>query len=104
MLTIMPGHQREPAWAMPFAAKEQAMVPADEVRLQGVMRRALVGGLAAGAMLALAACSSTSEIINANAVPPGPPQPATAIGSGAIKVGLILPLSAGGNAGAVAVS
>ena len=35
---------------------------------------------------------------------PGPPQPSTAIGRGGVRVGLILPLSAGGNAGAVAQS
>src|SRR4029450_6454581 len=36
--------------------------------------------------------------------PPGPPQDPTAVGSGQVKVGLILPLSAAGNAGEAAQS
>ncbi len=61
--------------------------------------------LVAGAALVLAACAGQT---------PGPgtgefgqsaaPQPGTAIGSGQVKVGLILPLSAPGNAGLVAQS
>jgi branched-chain amino acid transport system substrate-binding protein len=38
------------------------------------------------------------------AVPAGPQQPAAAIGTGQVKVGLLLPLSAGGNAGLAAQS
>jgi ABC-type branched-subunit amino acid transport system substrate-binding protein len=106
MLANMPGHQREPASPLAFAVEEQAMVPAQQARLHGTPRRACLGGLVSGAMLLLAACASTSDIISQNAVPPppGPPQPATAIGTGAVKVALILPLSAGGNAGAVGLS
>jgi hypothetical protein len=72
-------------------------------------RRVCASGLLAG-MLALAACSNVSELLNraspnAAATPPAEPQQEpSAIGRGAVKVGLILPLSAGGNAGAVAQS
>jgi len=89
------------------------MVPASQARSQSRLqsrhsRRACVGGLLAGATALLAACSSTSGILNEAAAPPEA-APATAesaatIGSGAVKVGLILPLSAGSNAGAVALS
>jgi ABC-type branched-subunit amino acid transport system substrate-binding protein len=103
MLAIMPSYQRRQALPLAFAVEEQAMVAAMQARLHGVPRRACVGGLLAGAMLLLAACAGTSTVIDANAVPP-PPQPGTAIGSGGVKVALILPLSAGGNAGAVALS
>jgi len=69
-------------------------------------RRACAGGLLAG-MLALAACSNVSELLNRSspsASSPQEQQPPAAIGAGAVRVGLILPLSAGGNAGAVALS
>src|SRR4029079_2244388 len=106
MLAIMPGYQREQASPSAFAVEDQAMAPAPQARLQGLPRRACVGGVLAGAMLFLAACTGTSDLLNANAVPPppGPPQPGPAIGTGGVKVALILPLSAGGNAGAVALS
>jgi branched-chain amino acid transport system substrate-binding protein len=68
-------------------------------------RRLWIGalfGLAAGA---LAACSGMSGGDFGTPVQPGgPPQPADAIGAGRVKVGLILPLSAGGNAGLAAIS
>ena len=65
--------------------------------------RACLGGLLAVALALLAACSGTSDLFRTSEPAP-PPQPATAIGSGQVKVGLILPLSAGGNAGTVAQS
>jgi ABC-type branched-subunit amino acid transport system substrate-binding protein len=64
--------------------------------------RVRLGVLLAGVLALLAACSGTSDFFNAQ--PSGPAQPATAIGTGQIKVGLILPLSAGGNAGVAALS
>jgi branched-chain amino acid transport system substrate-binding protein len=69
-------------------------------------RRACVGGLLAGALMALAACSGTSDLFNSNPPPAAetPPPPAATIGTGSVRVGLIQPLSAGGNAGTVALS
>ena len=61
------------------------------------------GGLLAGALAMLAACSGVPDLFNASP-PPAAPQPSTAIGTGQVKVGLILPLSAPGNAGTVAQS
>jgi ABC-type branched-subunit amino acid transport system substrate-binding protein len=72
--------------------------------LRRLPRRAVLGGL----LTALAACSGTSELFNSSSGPPPgaapPPETATAIGSGSVRVALILPLSAGGNAGTVALS
>ena len=67
-------------------------------------RLACLAGLLAGALVSLAACSGTSDYFNANSPSAASSQPATAIGAGQIKIGLILPLSAGGNAGTVAQS
>jgi branched-chain amino acid transport system substrate-binding protein len=66
-------------------------------------RRACVGLVLAGMLAWLAGCSGTTELLNNNP-PEQPPQAATAIGSGQVKVGLILPLSAQGNAGLAAQS
>jgi branched-chain amino acid transport system substrate-binding protein len=67
-----------------------------------------LAGLAIGSALLLAACSgsfSPTDLFSSNQPKPnGPPQDATAIGSGKVKVGLILPLSAAGNAGVAAQS
>jgi branched-chain amino acid transport system substrate-binding protein len=52
-----------------------------------------------------AACSGMGDINQIlNQQPAGPPQQPTVVGTGQIKVGLILPLSAGGNAGIAAQS
>jgi branched-chain amino acid transport system substrate-binding protein len=81
------------------------MVPALQGQLSSLCpRRACLGGLLAGTLALLAACSSVSDVFNSNPQPAAPPQAATAIGTGQVRVGLILPLSAGGNAGAVAQS
>ena len=67
-------------------------------------RRSLAGLLAATGAL-LAGCSnnpnyfSSMPSLNQAAQPPGAPLPQTTLGSGQVKVALILPLSAGGNAG-----
>jgi ABC-type branched-subunit amino acid transport system substrate-binding protein len=78
----------------------------------GVTRRT-VAGLVLGAPL-LGACagvqqslSSFSNPFSSNNPPPGPAGPAQqplAVGNGQVKVGLILPLSAAGNAGVAAQS
>jgi ABC-type branched-subunit amino acid transport system substrate-binding protein len=72
----------------------------------GATRRAAIG-LALGAPL-LSACSSIqqsfSQFSNSSPAPAGPAQQATVAGSGQVKVGLILPLSASGNAGVAAQS
>jgi ABC-type branched-subunit amino acid transport system substrate-binding protein len=67
-------------------------------------RRACVGGLLAGVLALLAACSNVSDVMNRGTAAVSPPQPGATIGAGAVKVGLILPMSAGGNAGTVAQS
>ncbi len=59
-------------------------------------------GLILGAPL-LSACSSVSNPFE-QAVPSGPPQQPAVAGNGQVKVGLILPLSASGNAGVAALS
>jgi len=58
-------------------------------------------GFVLGGLAALAGCT-TPDFMSAQ--PGGPPQPATAMGTGQVKVALLLPLSAGGNAGIAAVS
>lgn len=73
-----------------------------------VTRRALLGAAAGCLVLGLAACSGmglpTDSLGDAPAQPNGPPQASTTIGTGHVKVGLILPLSAAGNAGLAAQS
>ena len=79
------------------------MLAAPQASLQSLTRRLCVGGLLA----LLGACSSTSELLNSNPPPAaaaGPPRESAAIGNGAVRVALILPLSAGSNAGTVAQS
>ena len=88
------------------------MVPGLRVQLQSLLsRRACAFGLMAGALAVLSACSAVSELVNATSPSasqqpqPGAPQAPGEIGTtGGVRVGLILPLSAGGNAGTVAVS
>ena len=85
------------------------MLPAPQAMLPRLSRRVCVGGL----LTFLAACSRTSELLNASnaqhAAATAPPPEAAAVGNGAIgggavRVALILPLSAGSNAGTVAQS
>jgi len=76
--------------------------------LPGPTRRTAVG-LILGAPL-LAACSGVQQTLNSfsgspdQPGPAGPAQQPLAVGTGGVKVGLILPLSAGGNAGVAAQS
>jgi branched-chain amino acid transport system substrate-binding protein len=67
-------------------------------------RLACLVGLLFAVLGLLAACSSTSDYFSASPPPAASSQSATAIGAGQVKVGLILPLSAGGNASTVAQS
>ncbi len=67
-------------------------------------RRSLAGLMAATSAL-LAGCSGSSNYFSSmpyfssTPQPGAPPQPGATLGAGQVKVGLILPLSAGGNAG-----
>src|ERR1700723_2748393 len=86
--------------------------PAGEVRSSGAQpsgatRRTAVG-LILGAPL-LGACAGVQQSLSqfsspSAAGPAGPPQEALAVGKGQVKVGLLLPLSASGNAGVAAQS
>jgi len=77
-------------------------------RLPGATRRTAIG-LVLGAPL-LAACSGVQQSLSSfsspfgSPGPAGPPQLPQAVGNGGVKVGLILPLSAAGNAGVAAQS
>ena len=66
-------------------------------------RRSLTGLLAAAGFL-LASCSQNSNLFSSSSLsstaPQSAPAPGATLGTGEVKVGLILPLSAGGNAGA----
>jgi ABC-type branched-subunit amino acid transport system substrate-binding protein len=73
----------------------------------GASRRTAIG-LILGAPL-LGACSGMSSLSNPfssqpDAGPAGAPQQPQAVGTGQVKVGLVLPLSASGNAGVAALS
>jgi ABC-type branched-subunit amino acid transport system substrate-binding protein len=79
-----------------------------KARLPGPTRRTALG-LVLGAPL-LAACSGVQQSLSSfsspfgSPGPAGPPQQPQAVGNGGVKVGLILPLSAAGNAGVAAQS
>src|SRR5208282_913480 len=67
-------------------------------------RRRSLAGLVAVAGVVLAGCSGSSNYFSSNPLaqappPAAPPVPETTLGTGQIKVALILPLSAAGNAG-----
>src|SRR5262245_56130998 len=95
------------------------MVPGFRRQFQSPLsRRACAWGLTACALALLSACSGLPELFNATTpsssqpppvatTPPPPgstPQAGSEIGTGGVRVALILPLSAGGNAGTVALS
>jgi ABC-type branched-subunit amino acid transport system substrate-binding protein len=67
-------------------------------------RRAWLGGVLAGLAVLLSACAGSMPDFFNSAPQAGPPQAASEIGSGQVKVGLILPLTASGNAGLAAQS
>src|SRR4029077_11103617 len=67
-------------------------------------RRRALKGLLTTAGTVLAGCSGSSSLLNSFTSPTPPPQsaqapPGAAIGTGEVKAGLILPLSASGNGG-----
>jgi branched-chain amino acid transport system substrate-binding protein len=63
-------------------------------------RRRSIAGLLAGAGVLVAGCTQNSQYLSPNAVPTNAQTaPEATIGTGQVKVGLILPLSAPGNAG-----
>src|SRR4051812_9603073 len=71
----------------------------------GATRRSAIG-LILGAPL-LGACASVQQTFSQFSTPEapaGPQQEPAAVGAGQVKVGLILPLSAAGNAGVAALS
>ena len=78
--------------------------PPAESRLPDATRRTAIG-LVLGAPL-LAACAGIQQSLSSfnSPGPAGPPQQPLAVGNGGVKVGLILPLSAAGNAGVAAQS
>src|SRR6188768_114816 len=93
--------KRRDAMLGPREPKSWTSTPA----LAGPTRRAAVG-LILGAPL-LGACSGMGSLSNpfsSDAAPAGPPQQPQAVGTGGVKVGLVLPLSASGNAGVAALS
>jgi branched-chain amino acid transport system substrate-binding protein len=83
--------------------------PPDQKKVPLLSRRRVTAALAAAAAAVLSACSGDKlgqfggEFKNPF-TPQPETQPAAAIGSGQIRVGLVLPLSAQGNAGVAAVS
>ena len=79
--------------------------------LDAVTRRAALGLIAAAPVAGCAGVQSsisdfTSNLTGPGAAPPpaGPPQQPTAVGTGSVRVGLILPMSGSGNAGVAAQS
>jgi ABC-type branched-subunit amino acid transport system substrate-binding protein len=71
--------------------------PISESPRAGATRRNAVG-LILGAPL-VAGCAGIQSSLSGGEQPAGPPQAASALGTGQIKAGLLLPLSAAGNAG-----
>src|SRR5262245_25629090 len=66
-------------------------------------RRAMLGGMAVAALAFVAGCTNTADMFSSQQ-PAQPPQQPTTVGTGQVRVGLILPLSGQGNAAAVAIS
>jgi ABC-type branched-subunit amino acid transport system substrate-binding protein len=78
----------------------------EQARHRSPTRRAFACLAVLAAAIALAGCTgnfSLGDVFSSNA-PSGPTQPSTNIGTGSVKVGLILPLSASGNAAVAAQS
>ena len=85
------------------------MFPAPQAPMHFLPRRAFNGAVLTGALAILAGCSGISgvqDVFSKNPAPgtPQPPVQSSEIGTGAVRVALLLPLSAGGNAGTVALS
>jgi ABC-type branched-subunit amino acid transport system substrate-binding protein len=108
-LTYRPHYAGLTSWiALPFACrfKESSMHSGSQIPVPLLSRRLCVGAV----LSLLAGCSNipgVSDVLNRNSAPApltdsGPA--ATPAGAGAVKVGLLLPLSSGGNAAVVAQS
>jgi hypothetical protein len=69
-------------------------------------RRFMAAGLIAAALVVLAACSPSNVSFNGPSVPTGPAQPVTGetLGNGSVRVALLVPLSANGNAAQIALN
>ncbi len=77
--------------------------PAFGSQPSGTTRRTAIG-LILGAPLLGACAGGAGSLFNSQAGPSGPAEQPAAVGTGHVKVGLILPLSASGNAGVAAQS
>ena len=77
--------------------------PAFGSQPSGATRRTAIG-LILGAPLLGACAGGAGSLFNSQAGPSGPAEQPAAVGTGHVKVGLILPLSASGNAGVAAQS
>lgn len=101
-----------PVWDRVNESHEMAVRSDDKTQRPGTSRRSALG-LILGAPL-VASCASLPSTFSGGSnpsaqleqppAPSGPPQEPSAVGSGAVKVGLLLPLSASGNAGVAAQS
>lgn len=80
------------------------MSPDRRGMLPRLWRRARVALSVAAAAVVLAACAGTGDPFSSTPTATPEPAPGAVIGSGQIRVALILPLSAPGNAGVAAVS
>ena len=81
------------------------MRPAEQQRLSRARRRVCAALCLAAAAAMLSACAGgNSEFFSNAPAPAAPPAPAATLGQGQVRVGLILPLSAQGNAGVAATS
>src|SRR5689334_9967021 len=79
-----------------FLSRISSMNPASQAPMHSLPRRAFGAAVLVGALAILAGCSGISEVLSRNP-PPGaaPPVQSSEIGTGAVRVALILPLSAG---------
>ena len=95
----------------PTSEAPTSEAPTSESQPSGATRRTAIGliisapllGACAGVQQSLSQFSNPSSSTQAQA-PSGPPQQPLVAGNGQVKVGLVLPLSASGNAGVAALS
>ena len=99
---VGPPNSKSPPAKSAVAKSPVANSPATRFGPSGTTRRTAIG-LILGAPL-LGACAGASNPFNSLAGPGGPTEQPVAVGTGQVKVGLILPLSASGNAAVAAQS
>src|SRR6266480_1838543 len=99
---VGPLNSKSPPAKSAVAKSPVANSPATRFGPSGTTRRTAIG-LILGAPL-LGACAGASNPFNSLAGPGGPTEQPVAVGTGQVKVGLILPLSASGNAAVAAQS